>query len=144
MMREAHISATVIQIPQPDNPNSYVMHDGQLNNGERGKLTLYWDTINSADESLAEAASRALSEKSGRVFSPADLTWKDYIMVSSEMPSQNLLLEAEIFLLSLPADFALASLKNSLLKTDRDIAKARIGGGITALASTALAKVVGI
>jgi hypothetical protein len=142
-MREYHVAATIIQQSHSDNPNSYVVHRGQLSNGELGKLTVYEGGIRD-DESFAHAASRLLQEKSGLFFKPEDFTWRDYVVAESEMPSQNILLEVEVFTLNLPHGFSVDSLKNSLLKSERDIAKARLEGELTRLASAAFAKVVGV
>jgi hypothetical protein len=143
-MREYHVAATIIQIPQINNPNSYVMYRGQPDNVEQGKLDLYVGEIEATDKLHKAAASRGLHKKSGQHFEPGDFRWMDWVIAPSEMTSQNILLEAEVFTINLPVDFPVNSLKNSLLLTDRDIAKARVSGQLTSLASSAFAKVFGV
>jgi ADP-ribose pyrophosphatase YjhB (NUDIX family) len=146
-MIEKHIAASIIWIPDDDARGSvYILHERKTgnDNGEIGKKGLYGGEIEDKDESHAHAVSRELQEESGLLFEPQFFEPVSSFFVKSERDGEEILTEAEIFLLQTPYGLKPEQFKNGLPMTEKDISRAKALGELTSVAAMAFGKVKGI
>lgn len=141
-MKEVKVAASIIY-----HPDYYVMHrrtEG-IDNGEVGKLGLYGGQFDSAqDETFQDTACRELAEESGLQFHVTAFEPQEAVFVKSERDGEEILTEAEIFLLNLPYDVGAERFTNGEPMTTRELRRAKALGELTSVAAEALSKVRGI
>jgi len=148
-MKEKHIAASILWAPyENDGGGVYIMHkrtEGE-DNGEVGQLALYGGEIKKTDKTHAHAASRELAEESGLEYPAERFKWDNFIFAISERDGKELLTQAEIFSLYLPGGIDLENLpfRNGVAMTEREVARAKILGELSSVATAAFGKVKGI
>ncbi len=137
-MKETKVGATIIS-----HPEYFVMHRRKpvINNGEVNKLGLYGGQFDEKqDESLRHTARRELEEESGLSFDASAFSSQKGICVISERNGQEILTEADIFLLQLPIDITYELFIDGEPMTERDLRRAKALGELTTVAAEALIK----
>jgi len=137
-MKEYSVGATIVS-----HPEYYVMHRRKpgVDNGEVNKLGLYGGQFDEEkDKTLQDTACRELQEESGVKFRVVDFRPQKGIFVKSERDDEEVLTEAEIFLLQLPIDVTYDIFRNGEPMTGRDLRRAKALGELTSVAAEALIK----
>lgn len=141
-MREVRVGASIIY-----HPEYYVMHRRQVgvDNGEVDKIGLYGGQFEAEkDETPQDTACRELAEESGVQFHVSAFEPQEAVYVKSERDGEEILTEAEIFLLQLPIDVTHEKFRSSVPMTAKELRRAKALGQLTSVAAEALSKLRGI
>jgi ADP-ribose pyrophosphatase YjhB (NUDIX family) len=141
-MKEYKVGASIIY-----HPDYYVMHRRKkgVDNGEVSKLGLYGGQFDPEhDGALQDTACRELSEESGMDFPVSAFEPQEAVYVVSERDGEEILTEAEIFLLNLASNISHDTFKHGEPLTARELRRAKALGELTSVAAEALSKIRGI
>jgi hypothetical protein len=143
-MEDCHVGATIIYHPE----EVYILHERKKgkDNGEVGKLGLYGGQFDEekGDKTIRDTAQRELGEESGIWLPPEQFWYEDYVFVISERDGEEILTEADIFLVNLSQDFDHEEFINGIPKTPRETSRAKALGELSTVAYAALTKIRGI
>jgi len=139
-MEDVRVAATIIHLP-----DSYIMRHRKTGNdkGEEGKFGLYGGQVEETDRDAQHTARRELEEESGLQFPLQGFDYQGFVHVKSERGGEEILTEAEIFLL-LPSGFSAGEFNNGLRMSPRQISRARALGQLSSVASASLSKFMGV
>jgi ADP-ribose pyrophosphatase YjhB (NUDIX family) len=142
-MKECKIGASIIY-----HPEYYVMHNRLpgVDNGETSKAGLYGGQFDETkgDKTFQDTARRELEEESGQQFAVEAFKPQGTFFVKSERDGEDILTEAEIFLLELPFNITHDLFRSSVPMDEKELRRAKALGQLTSVASEVLTKLKGI
>lgn len=138
-MKEYKVGASIIQLPD----GAFLMHESQAGNenSEIRKLGIYGGQFDEKkDKNQADTACRELAEKSGLQFRSHDFMYEGLAFAKSETDTEAVLAEVEVYSIYLPYGFNTDLFRDGRVMTSTDLARAKILGQLTTIASESISK----